>query len=47
MKVKGDNKVPTMLVDTFEFDIHNATLMNLMSLYLMKSMGIEIVKEIV
>lgn len=39
--------VPTTLVDTFEFDMHNATLMNIMSLYLMKSMGIEVVKEII
>ncbi|WP_432664419.1 isochorismatase family cysteine hydrolase [Wukongibacter baidiensis] len=39
--------VPTTLVDTFEFDMHDATLTNVMSLYLMKSMGIEIVKEIV
>jgi len=39
--------VPTRLVDTFEFDMHDGTLMNVMSLYLMKSMGIEVVKEIV
>lgn len=43
-----DNKVivPINAVDTFDLGIHEANLMNIMSLYLMNNNGIEIVKEI-
>ena len=39
--------VPINLVDTFELGEHNGYLMNLMSLYMMKNSGIEVVKEII
>lgn len=38
--------VPTALVETYELEEHNADLLNVVSLYMMKEAGVEIVKDI-